>query len=346
MKNTDREINELIITRVFDAPRQRVWEAWTEPEKTKLWWGPKDFTSPVSAIDLRVGGKYLNCMRSADGKDYWSTGVYREIAEPERLVMTDSFADPDGNVVPASYYGIEGYFPLELQVAVTFEESDGKTTMTLIHTGIPAGRMAEMTRQGWNESFDKLAKILKRRGRRAASHRTRFIAEAGKPEIVATRTFDAPRELVFAVTVDPKMISRWWGPKILKTTVERMDVWPGGAWRFVQRDPEGNEYAFNGRYREVAPPERLVQTFEFEGMPGHVSVETATFEERDGKTLLTETAVFASAEERDAMLNSDMEKGWSESHDRLAALLKRETASMKKKVKNAAAPARRRSRAR
>lgn len=148
---------ELVITRIFNAPRELVWKAWTEPEHTKRWWGPKNFTAPVSEIDLRVGGRYLNCMRSPEGKDYWSTGVFREIVPFERLVYTDSFADEKGNVVSASHYGLGSDFPLELEVTVTFEEHDGKTKMTLRHSGIPAGETRDMTNAGWNESFDKLA---------------------------------------------------------------------------------------------------------------------------------------------------------------------------------------------
>ncbi len=85
----NKDIKELTITRVFDAPRELVWKAWTEPERVKRWWGPKSFTTPVSKIDLRVGGKYLYCMRSPEGKDFWGTGIFREIVAPERLVMTD-----------------------------------------------------------------------------------------------------------------------------------------------------------------------------------------------------------------------------------------------------------------
>lgn len=94
-------------------------------------WGPKDFTAPVIKIDFRVGGKYLWCMRSPEGEDYWSTGVYREIVEQEKIVTTDSFSDAQGNVVPASHYGMSGDWPLELLVTVIFEENDGKTKITL-----------------------------------------------------------------------------------------------------------------------------------------------------------------------------------------------------------------------
>ncbi len=160
---------EIIITRTFDAPRELVWKAWTDPESMKRWWGPKNFTAPVSRIDLRVGGKYLSCMRGPDGKDYWSTGIYREIVPRERIVVTDSFADEQGNVVPASHYGMEGDWPLELLVTVTLEKAGGRTKMTLRHAGIPAGKMRELCETGWNESFDKLAEYLaKAAGLRAA----------------------------------------------------------------------------------------------------------------------------------------------------------------------------------
>jgi uncharacterized protein YndB with AHSA1/START domain len=152
---------ELVISRVFDAPRERLWRAWTDPEWVKRWWGPKNYTTPFSKIDLRVGGKYLYCMRSPEGKDYWGTGVYQALVEPSLLVFSDSFADEKGNVVPAAYYDMGADFPLELQITVTFEEHAGKTTMTLVHVGIPEGRMTEMTEAGWNESFDKLAECLK-----------------------------------------------------------------------------------------------------------------------------------------------------------------------------------------
>lgn len=148
---------ELIITRFLDAPREFVWKAWTEPDRFMHWWGPREFTTSVSEMDFRVGGEYLTCMRSPDGQDYWSKGVYREIVEPERIVFTDSFSDEDGETVPASYYGMSGDWPMELLVTVTFEEYEGKTKLTLRHAGIPAGENRDMAAEGWNESFDKLA---------------------------------------------------------------------------------------------------------------------------------------------------------------------------------------------
>jgi uncharacterized protein YndB with AHSA1/START domain len=152
---------EIVITRVLNAPRELVWKAWTDPDHFKRWWGPKDFTAPFCQIDLRVGGKYLNCMRSPQGREYWGTGVYREVVPFERLVFTDSFSDAEGNVVPATYYGMPADFPLEMLVTVTFEDEAGKTRMTLKHENLPAGEMSEQTGAGWSQSFDKLADSIK-----------------------------------------------------------------------------------------------------------------------------------------------------------------------------------------
>jgi uncharacterized protein YndB with AHSA1/START domain len=116
-----------------------------------------------------------------------------------------------------------------------------------------------------------------------------------RKELTITRIFDAPRERVWKAWTGPERFMRWWGPRNLTTTVDRMDVRPGGAWRFVQRDSEGNEYAFHGVHHEIAPPERLVYTFEFEGMPGHVLLGTATLEEIDDMTKLTDRSVYQAA---------------------------------------------------
>lgn len=140
-------------------------------------------------------------------------------------------------------------------------------------------------------------------------------------EIAMSRVFDAPRELVFTAYTTPDMVAQWWGQRASTTIVDKLDLRPGGQWRYIQREADGTEYAFNGEYREVTPPERLVNTFEFEPMPGHVIVDTAVFEELDGKTKVTVTSLFQSVEDRDGMLASGMEGGANESWDRLGELL-------------------------
>ncbi|HTZ86595.1 MAG TPA: SRPBCC family protein [Solirubrobacteraceae bacterium] len=142
-------------------------------------------------------------------------------------------------------------------------------------------------------------------------------------EIVNERVFNAPRERVFAAYIDPDLLARWWGPRGTTTTVEQLDPRPGGVWRFVVRDDaDGRLNAFKGVFREVSPPERIAQTFEWEGLPGHVVLEAATFEDLgEGRTRVRGTSLFHTSEERDGMLASGMEKGLGESHDRLADLL-------------------------
>ncbi len=151
----------------------------------------------------------------------------------------------------------------------------------------------------------------------------KFTLKREEREVVNERIFDAPCELVWKVYTDPELVPKWWGPKYLTTTVDKMDVRVGGVWRFVQRDQDGKEYAFNGDYREIVPHERLVYTFEFEGMPGHVLIETITFEELDGKTKMTDTAHYQTIEDLDGMLESGMEEGATETMDRLAELVEK-----------------------
>jgi len=140
-------------------------------------------------------------------------------------------------------------------------------------------------------------------------------------EIRAEREFDAPRERVFAAFTDPDAISEWWGLKESATIVDRMDARTGGDWRFIERNADGSETAFRGTYREVTPPERIVWTFEWEGMPGYVSVDTVEFEDLGDRTRVIARTIFHTPEERDTMLEQGMEKGMNESYEQLDDLL-------------------------
>ena len=142
-------------------------------------------------------------------------------------------------------------------------------------------------------------------------------------EIHVERIFDAPRDRVFELFTDPELIPEWWGPRGTTTIVDEMDVRNGGSWRYVTRNSDGSETAFRGTYREVSPPDRIVQTFEWEGMPGHVSVDTAEFEDLGERTKLVSTSIFHTTEERDGMLGSGMEGGMNETYQRLDELIER-----------------------
>jgi uncharacterized protein YndB with AHSA1/START domain len=152
--------------------------------------------------------------------------------------------------------------------------------------------------------------------------KTTLTVEPGKQEMTITRTFDAPPELLFKAHIDPELLRQWLGPKRYKMTELEYDARSGGAWCFTQADAEGNTFGFHGVFHEVTPSERIVQTFEFEGWPGHVSLETATFEPQGDKTKLTIHAVYQSVADRDGMAQSGMEEGMNEGYERLDELLK------------------------
>ena len=191
----------------------------------------------------------------------------------------------------------------------------------------PLKEVAEWTeryRRFWEESYERLDEYLDELQGRG---KEREMGESGSSalrlttpsdlEIVMTRVFDAPRDLVFEAHSSCEHLSRWWAPRGYEIAGCEVDFRPEGSWRIVQRGPDGEEYAFRGDYREIVRPERIVWTFEFEGMPGNVFVETMTFEEHDGKTTLASTSVFDSVEARDGMLESGMESGAVETYDRL-----------------------------
>ncbi|MGA7088868.1 MAG: SRPBCC family protein [Candidatus Dormiibacterota bacterium] len=151
----------------------------------------------------------------------------------------------------------------------------------------------------------------------------RMTVVPGTQEVVLNWTFQAPCQLVFQAHTDPQMIGNWWGPHELTTTVERLDAKSGGGWRFIQRDPDGNVHAFHGVFHEVSPPARIVRTFEYEGAPGRVMLETVTFEERGGRTKITTHSLFQSVSDRDQMVATGMERGVLDSMERLAELMAR-----------------------
>jgi uncharacterized protein YndB with AHSA1/START domain len=150
----------LVITRVFDAPRELVWKVWTQPTHFMRWWGPKGFTVPFCTIDLRPGGVMHFCMRSPDGQDFWNKGVFREVIEPERIVSTDSFSDAEGNLIPPAHYGMSPEWPSETLLTVMFAEQDGKTKLTLRHEVPESVAERSGAVQGWTETLDRLAEYL------------------------------------------------------------------------------------------------------------------------------------------------------------------------------------------
>ncbi len=308
------DLREAVITRTFDAPRELVWRMWTEPEHIRAWWGPHGFDGPHPSVDLRVGGKMNFDMRAPDGSVTPIDATIRELEPPERLVI-----DQDA---------MFGSVRFVIRDEVTLADDGGRTRVTVraIVLEAPAEMLPGLKGQvaGWNESFDKMAEHLDllRWTRAAGASRdgTSFILPDNEPVVVVSRTFDAPRELVWRALTDPAMRARWWGPAKYVNDVIELDVKPGGKWRIDQRAADGKVYSFWGEFRQVRPPQRLVETFCFADEPP--VVETITLAERDGRTTLTNVGRSISVAGRNAAVSSGMEGGARESMDRLAALLK------------------------
>jgi uncharacterized protein YndB with AHSA1/START domain len=145
-------------------------------------------------------------------------------------------------------------------------------------------------------------------------------AEPNQSTITMTREFDAPKELVFRCYTEAALIENWWGPREYTTTVDKQETRKGGQWRYVQ-SLKDDVHSFSGVYHAVLPNELLIYTFEYEPMPGHVLLETITFEERDGRTILTDVSSFQSVEDRDGMMSYGMEEGAKTSMERMDELL-------------------------
>lgn len=155
---------DLVVTRIIDAPIEMVWKAWTDPKHVMRWWGPKDYTSPTCKIDLREGGKYIFNMRAPKeqgGQDSYTAGVYKKIVPMERLEFTQSLADKDGNKIDPAQVGVPQDFPKEIRTVIVFKRTKcDMTELTIVGHDWPVGQMYVYSFAGWHQSLDKLAKSL------------------------------------------------------------------------------------------------------------------------------------------------------------------------------------------
>jgi uncharacterized protein YndB with AHSA1/START domain len=160
-ENKPSSTERMVITRVFDAPRELVWRAWTDPQYVMQWWGPKGFTSPVCKIDFRVGGKFLCCMRTPDGQDFWNAGEYHEIVPLEKIVSSMYFSDAEGNKVEPEAYGIEHEAIEGAYDVTTFEDfGDGQTKLTFIGNETEENAINSGQVEGWKQILDKVAAVI------------------------------------------------------------------------------------------------------------------------------------------------------------------------------------------
>lgn len=310
--------HDLTLTRVYGAPRSLVFKAWTDPKHMARWWGPRGFTNPVCEMDVRPGGLIRIDMRGPDGTVYPMKGVFHEIVEDERIVFTATAHENE-----------QGLPLIENLNTVTFADFNGMTRMTL-HVRVLkfspeiAAALAGME-QGWSESLYRLGDQVDTLSKAASVARSAF----AEREIVISRVFDAPRELVWNAWTDPEQVVRWWGLRGFTTTIEEMDVRPGGVWRHTMHGPDGTNYPNKSVFTEVVEHERIVFSHGGgrEGGPGANFTATWTFEQQGAKTKLTMRMVFNSAQERDQVVKDfGAIEGGKQTLERLAEHLSRDSA--------------------
>jgi uncharacterized protein YndB with AHSA1/START domain len=308
MANAPSE-REIIFKRVFDAPRELVFDAWTDPEHLLHWWGPKGFTLTIQQIDMRPGGVWRFIMHGPDGRDYPNRVVYDEIARPERIVYS---------------HGGDESEPVNFQVTATFTGRGGKTELTMRMAFPSAGERDRVVKEygaieGGNQTLDRLGERL-----------AKMASQPG--DLVITRFFDAPRSLVFDAWTKPEHLLRWWAPKDCTTPSCTVDLRVGGKFHFCMRMPGGKDIWGLGIFREVVKPERIVYTDSFADAQGNPvppthygasagyppeTLVTVTFADEQGKTKLTlRHSVPVPFVERDGM-----ELGWNQMLDQLAEVI-------------------------
>ncbi len=286
-----------VIERVFDAPRERVFEMFTKPEHIQKWWGPKMQSAPVTEFEARAGGKVFFVMREPDGVTHYDVGVVHEIMPPSRVVFALHWANEKRERISPAAAGVPGAWGEGVLFDVTFFAEGPCTRVTIRLSGI-APEWSGTAISVLKEQLDKVAFAV-------ADDMT--VTPTGDREIVITRTFDAPRTLVYEALTKVEHVKNWWGPRQYGPVSATADFRAGGHYRFAQGLPQG-EVAFSGEVRESSP-ERIVYIEEFEAMPGHAAVTTVTLDERAGKTFMTLRSVYQSPEDRDGVIGSGMEWG-------------------------------------
>jgi uncharacterized protein YndB with AHSA1/START domain len=290
---------DLTLTRFYDAPRVLVYQMWTDPVHMAIWWGPDSVTTPVCEVDVRTGGTMRILMRGPDHATFAMTGTYRLVEPPRLLSFTSTAMDDDGN--PS----------LDCETTVTFEVENGKTKMTVhtrsINMTEGAKSMIEGMETSWSQTLDRLGKLLNSiRPLEAGPTISKPHGNLADREIRFTRDLNAPRAVVFDAWTNPQPVSKWWGPDGFITTTLKMDVTPGGVWRFVMRGPDGVEYQNIITYLEIIEPLRLVYKHggdsECEQVNFQVTVTFDDLPDHPGKTRLNMQMLFASRAEREFVI--------------------------------------------
>jgi uncharacterized protein YndB with AHSA1/START domain len=310
---SDREI---VISRELAAPRELVWQAWTDPKHVVNWWGPNGFSTTIEEMDVRVGGTWKHTMHGPDGANYPNKSVFKEVVKPERIVYSYGGGREDG---PGASF-----------VATwTFEAlSENKTRLT-IRMVFPSATARDFVvkefgaLEGGKQTLGRLAEYLPG----MSAHR----------DFVVERTFDAPRDLVWKVWTDAEHLKRWFGPKGFPMHSCSLDLRPGGIFHYSMRSPDGHEMWGKWIFREIVPPEKMVVIVSFSDAKAGVTrhpmnanwpletISTMTLSEHNGKTTLKlRWSPYNAAETERQTFDSNhesMRQGWGGTMDQLVTYL-------------------------
>lgn len=308
---------EIVATRLFDAPRELVFKLWTNPQHIARWWGPRGFTTTTQQMDVRPGGEWQFVMHGPDGRDYPNRITYVEVVAPARIVY--------------QHGGGKDVEPVNFQVTATFAAEGGRTRLTM-RMLFPSAAARDFTIREYGA--DKgLQQTLDRLTEQAAQE-----ASAGQSRpFVISRTFDAPRELVWKAWTERDRLMRWFGPKGFTMTAANLDFRPGGVFHYCLRSPDGKEMWGRFVYREIVAPERIVLVNSFSDPKGGITthpfsptwpretLSTTTLTEIGGRTTVTivwEPINATDAERQTFDTNREgMTMGWGGTFDQLAAYL-------------------------
>ncbi|MBI5890059.1 MAG: SRPBCC domain-containing protein [Nitrosomonadales bacterium] len=292
--------DEFVISREFNASRERVWRAWIEREQLMQWFGPQGYTMQQARLDLHPGGIFHYALRSPDGQPMWGKWTFREIVAPVRLVLVSSFSDAQGGI---TRHPLSDSWPLETLSTTTFEERNGKTTITVHWVPLYATNRELKTfseaqdgmREGWGGTFERLAAYLKGE-----------LADSADREMVIARVLDAPRELVWEAMTNPQQVVHWWGPFGFTDTLQQMDFRVGGVWTHIMHGPDGTNYPNRSTFTAIVKPERIEysQGGDGNGDPAAQFDATWIFEALGNQTRVTLRAVFPTAEARDTTVKT------------------------------------------
>ncbi len=229
----------IITTRIFDAPRELVFDAWSDPKHLAEWWGPTGFTTTTRSFAMQPGGVWRFVMHGPDGRDYENRITYDEIVRPERLVYRHGGGDD-----------VE---PVQFKVVVTFEEEGGKTRLTMRAVFPSAAERDRVAKEygaieGAKQTLERLAGYVAAMAKGGTAPR----------EFVITRAFAAPRELVWQAWTDAEALAQWWGPKGCTIRIVKLDARPGGVFHYAMQFKPGHDMWGKFVYREMVKPERLV----------------------------------------------------------------------------------------